>query len=60
MSEFPEDWDEEEEVGEIDRYMCGQCKNVWWQKYYDEFPDMNTPNFCPYCGDEFDKVVDVC
>ena len=38
---------------------CTICKNIWWVPYYDGFPDMGHPSFCPFCGVEFSSVEEM-
>lgn len=56
---FPGDWEDEEDIGLLDKYVCGVCKNEFWAKYYEAMPNLNVPDCCPYCRAEFDIVVDL-
>ena len=38
---------------------CGSCKGRFWVPYYEDLPDVSFPSYCPFCGKEFDMMIDV-
>ena len=59
MDGFPDDWEDEDDVGLLDKYVCATCKNEFWASYYDGMPNLNIPICCPYCRADLDIMVDL-
>jgi rRNA maturation endonuclease Nob1 len=37
---------------------CENCESSFEINYSEEFVSSETPNFCPFCGEEIENLVD--
>ena len=44
-------------ITDLSQMTCYECKNIF---YVRELPmNLNDPNFCPFCGEKFEQVINI-
>lgn len=49
---MPDEWVDEE----LEICRCMVCKGEFAVPYHEVLPDIGHPNYCPFCGLEFDVI----